>query len=139
MSLIKTTQGQTIDLNYAEDVVKHLKTQRMRRGRREVPYKISSSKLRTLLEPVNNLFTQVHHGASAQLSDEIIEELQYIKVRFMYESGREEAVKKFLDQSYLVRMLDQVVENGDKRSFIYFCRYFEALIAYAKYHRMEER
>lgn len=137
MNLVTTRDGKQVDFNYAEVVIKKLKDIKV--GRYRKPYKISSSKLRTLLEPVNNLYTQVQHESSAQLSEKTLEELEYVKVRFMYESGREQTVKTFINESYLARMLDKVIKNGDKKSFIYFCRYFEALVAYAKYHRMEAR
>lgn len=136
MSLLTLNTGEKIDFNYAETVIKDLKKDVIKTAKRR---QISTSKLRKLLEPINTLYTQVHHDSSMKLSERVIEELEYIKVRFAYESGREPAVKTFVNKSHLEKMLDKVIENGDKKSFIYFCRYFEALVAYAKFHGMEDR
>lgn len=136
MSLLTLEDGTIVDLNYAEKVIKDLKFNVIANKRRN--HNISTSKLRKLLEPINTLYTQVHHDPQRQLSSRIIEELEYIKVRFIYESGRDESVKIFIERSYLHRMLEKVIETATKQSFIYFCRYFEALVAYARFHGMRE-
>lgn len=136
MNLLTLEDGTNVDLNFAEKVIKDLKFNVIANRRRN--QNISTSKLRKLLEPINTLYTQVHHDPNRDLSSRIIEELEYIKVRFIYESGRDESVKMFIEQSHLHRLLEKVIESGTKRDFIHFCRYFEALVAYAKFHGMRE-
>lgn len=136
MNLLTLEDGTNVDLSYAEKVIKDMKYNVITNKRRN--QNISTSKLRKLLEPINTLYTQVHHDPNRNLSTRVIEELEYIKVRFIYESGRDDSVKTFIEQSYLHRLLEKVIESGTKRDFIHFCRYFEALVAYAKFHGMRE-
>ena len=64
--------------------------------------------------------------------------LSYLKVKLVYQSGRNAAVKRFVKVSNLLGALDEVNEYYEKPEekewIILFCRYMEALVAYFKYY-----
>ena len=64
-------------------------------------------------------------------------DLQYIKVKMAYESGRERNrdVKEFISQTFLMVLLDQI-ETYEQ--FVLYCRYAESLVAYFKFYGGKE-
>lgn len=99
---------------------------------------ISTSKLRGLLSPINHLYTKLHQQLTIDLPENILQELSYLKVKFYYESGRDKDVKYFIEKTKLVENLEKVIKTRTKESFLAFTRYFEALVAYAKYYGGED-
>jgi len=65
------------------------------------------------------------------LTDDLIKDIQYLKVRMVYEQGRDDAVKLFFEKSSLIPRLEGI--NGSKEKFLEFSRYFEALVAYHRF------
>lgn len=69
------------------------------------------------------------------------ERLTYLRIQFIYQSGRNQAVKKLVDEAQILDILSVIqneIENNDEKKeredIIRFCHYMEALIAYLKYY-----
>lgn len=57
---------------------------------------LTTSKLRSLMEQVNRLYTIVFNTNEEKLSESFLDELEYLKIKFYYEAGRERSVEVFL-------------------------------------------
>lgn len=121
----KLTQTNYVDL--AEKViVKDL--ERDKKGN----FRLTNSKIRNLLSLVNNLYTDVARtgGSDEKLSETIEGKIQYIRLRFVYEAGREKSVKDFVEKADIIKHLQRIETRSD---LLLFCRYMEALVAYHKF------
>lgn len=91
---------------------------------------LSMSKLRSIYSLITNIHARVNtpEDLEACMSD-----LQYIKVKMAYESGRErnKDVKEFISMTYLMDLLDQIQTY---EQFVLYCRYAESLVAYFKFY-----
>ena len=95
-------------------------------------FDLTTSKIRNLLSMTNSLYNQALHIRGDKLDDEIIHDIQYLKMRFAYESGREPAVKEFVNKAGIMKCLNEI---GDSREeLLLFCNYMESLVAYHKYY-----
>lgn len=96
--------------------------------------RLSMSKLRGIYSLITNIHARVNmpEDLNACMSD-----LQYIKVKMAYESGRERNrdVKEFISQTFLMVLLDQI-ETYEQ--FVLYCRYAESLVAYFKFYGGKE-
>lgn len=105
MILAKTKSGKIIDLNFAHEVVKNnLKMEKDKRGKEELKLfsGLTTSKLRNLMEQVNRLYTMIFNSTEEKLSRNFIDELEYLKIKFYYEAGREKSVDEFLKKNTYV-------------------------------------
>jgi CRISPR-associated protein Csm2 len=91
-------------------------------------FRLTTSKLRNIYSLIMNIYTKINDEADFQkhLSD-----IQYLKVKMAYESGRERTVKNFIDQTYLMAAVDSI-KSYDQ--FRLYCRYAESLVAYFKFY-----
>lgn len=71
------------------------------------------------------------------LDDEICGRIEYLRVRFMYECGREPKVKEFVQQAEILEILKEIKQS--KKNYLLFSRYMEALIAFHKYYGGKEQ
>lgn len=95
-------------------------------------FSLTTSKIRNLLSMTNSLYNQALHIRGDKLDEEIIHDIQYLKMRFAYESGREPAVKEFVSKAGIMKCLNEI---GDSREeLLLFCNYMESLVAYHKYY-----
>ena len=101
--------------------------------RRPNDYQIlTTSQIRKQLSMTAELFSQAEGDPSDKLSTEITEKIEYLRVQFTYQAGREPLVKKFVEKAGILKILKSI--NGNKEDFLTFCRYMEALVAFRKYH-----
>lgn len=91
----------------------------------------TTSQMRNILAMSADIYNRVMVNSGEDLSDEIIGLIEYLKIRIVYEAGRDEKVKKFIVQSEMLEIIDEI--NGSKKNFILFNHYLEALIAYRKF------
>ncbi|MGM0216493.1 type III-A CRISPR-associated protein Csm2 [Enterococcus sp. AZ109] len=135
MELAKTKNGTPIDLNYARKVVED---NRKKDGKNKYTFfdGLTTSKLRNLLDLVNHIYIKVYNNPSSELSEDIKDELEYLKVKFAYEAGRDKAVRKFIEETSISLLVDKVLEEKTRKFFLDYCKYFEALVAYAKFYKM---
>ncbi|NLM20814.1 MAG: type III-A CRISPR-associated protein Csm2 [Peptococcaceae bacterium] len=93
----------------------------------------TTTKIRNILAQVSEIYNDVLNDPAEKLSAEIQERVEYLKVRLVYECGREpRVVRPFVEKAGL---LDLISNIGDSRQkFIDFSRYMEALVAYHLFH-----
>ena len=84
---------------------------------------------------VSEIYNEVVHESGEVLSSESQERIQYLRLRIVYESGRETSVKDFV-QKLNIRRTKKVKDS--KSQFLLFCRYMEALVAYRKFSGRDE-
>lgn len=114
----------------AERVIKALKNKKDQKGR---PVAIvTTSKLRNLLSMSADIYNEMMNQTEDKLNADICSRIEYLRVRFMYEAGREDSVKNLVNESNIIDVLKSV--NGSRKNFILFSRYMEALVAFRKFH-----
>ena len=114
------------DNNYvdkAEQVIKSLN----RNKRDSKLFLLTTSKIRNLLNLTSNLFDESRIREYKELADKIA----YLRVQFVYQSGRETSVKDLVRKA---EILDILKEINNKESLQRFCRYMEALVAYFRFY-----
>lgn len=121
------------DENYvqmAEKAMNELCAMRDKKGKEIKP--VTTSKIRNLLAMTAAIYNDVVMSQSEKLSSEIVGRINYMKIRFIYEAGREPRVRDLVEKACL---LDHISEIGNSRSqYILFSRYMEALVAYRKFY-----
>ena len=113
-------------VDIAEDVVKNL--EKDKRGN----YLLTTSKIRNILSMISVIYNEVIHLPENKLNDEMIERIQYLRMRFAYEAGRERSVKNLIEVAKIMDIMKNI--GRDKESCILFCRYMEAIVAYHKFY-----
>lgn len=124
---------QVNEQNYVEEaerVIIQLKDKKDR-NERAVPM-VTTSKLRNLLAMTADIYNMVLNVQDDRLSEDICSRIEYLRVRFMYEAGREPSVRNLVEESGIVELLKEI--KGSKKKFIMFNRYMEALVAFHRYH-----
>ena len=127
------TINETNYVDKAEKAILSLrdKAEQQRRGRGG-PKIVTTSKIRNLLAMTADIYNQVMICQNDKLSDDLKGRIEYLRVRFMYECGRELLVKNFVEEADVLPILKEI--NGSKKNYILFSRYMEALIAFHKYY-----
>ena len=127
------TINETNYVDKAEKAILSLrdKAEQQQRGRRE-PKIVTTSKIRNLLAMTADIYNQVMICQNDKLNDDLKGRIEYLRVRFMYECGREPLVKNFVKEADILPILKEI--NGSKKNYILFSRYMEALIAFHKYY-----
>ena len=97
------------------------------RGARRID--LSTSQIRKFLSAVNRIENQIV-AEGEQLSEDMVNEIKYLKIMLAYQAGRERAVKPLYEE--LVIEIDKIGES--KKKFVEFARYVEAIVAYHKYY-----
>ncbi len=93
--------------------------------------KLTTSKIRSILAMVSELYNDTQRLRAETLSDELIGRVQYLKMRVAYEAGRDDVVRDFVEMAQLLGEIDRV--GRKKERLILFCHYMEALVAYHKF------
>lgn len=125
---MKLTEENYVEL--AEEAIKKLTSEKGKNGHMVAP--VTTSKIRNLLAMTADIYNEVINSQKELLSAEVIGRIKYLKIRFVYESGREPKVKKLVETANILAYLDGI---GNSRSqYILFSRYMEALVAYRKFY-----
>lgn len=119
--------------NYAR-IAELLVTQKDGKGGRCLGFgKLTSTKLRGIYSLIMNVYTQIN---SLEDFEARMPDLQYIKVKMAYESGRDqEVVGDFIKKTYLMACIDDIASY---EQFVLYCRYAESLVAYFKFYGGKE-
>lgn len=110
----------------AENVIKEMKRENFKKGRDT----LTTSQLRKLLSMTGTLYDRVQFEGLEKVMDRIA----YLRIQFIYQGGRNAAVKEMIDKAEILAILEKVQKNQEKADFIRFCHYMEALVAYFKYY-----
>jgi CRISPR-associated protein Csm2 len=120
----------------AERVIHSLKTldsDRKRPNNGKIKFKLTSTQIRNLASLTSNLFDE---SKTKNDIEELREKISYLRIQFVYQSGREPAVEDFVKKAGLLEALKEI---QDIPSLQRFCRYMEALIAYFKFNGGREQ
>ena len=114
------------DDNYVDKAEKVIKS--LNRNKRDPKlFILTTSKIRNLLNLTSTLFDESKVREYKDLADKIA----YLRVQFVYQSGRETSVKDLVRKA---EILDILKEINNKESLQRFCRYMEALVAYFRFY-----
>jgi CRISPR-associated protein Csm2 len=126
VELCKFKNGTSINNeNYADEANKRIDAYKNTNNGK---MKVTTSKLRKMYAQITNVYTRV---TTPDRFEEAKGEIQYLKVKMAYESGRDKDVADFLNATLLLRLLD-FVNSFEK--FQLYCRYAESVVAYFKYY-----
>ena len=114
----------------AEEAIKSLVEESKQKCRGKVNI-VTTSKIRNLLAMTADIYT------SEKLDDEICGRIEYLRIRFIYECGREPKVKAFVKQAEILEILKEIRQS--KKNYLLFSKYMEALIAFHKYYGGKEQ
>lgn len=93
--------------------------------------KLTTSKIRSILAMVSELYNDAQRLRAETLSDELIGRVQYLKMRVAYEAGRERDVMDFVKKAAILEEIGRI--GRKKEQLLLFCHYMEALVAYHKF------
>ena len=119
--------------NYVDKAEKVMNEICYPKDRRRQPI-VTTSKIRSILAIISDIYNDVLHLQSEQLNDDLLGKIQYLKMRIAYEAGRDKdhSVRNFVEKAELFKIIDEIGEN--KENLMLFCRYMEALVAYHRYY-----
>ena len=119
----------SLDLDKVENTIKELKTKKNQRGK---PIGLLTvSQIRNLLAMSADILNEVLEYPEENLSEELLDRISYLTVRFYYEAGRDEKVKSFIETAKLLPFLKSI---KTRKRYIQYYQYMEALVAFHKYH-----
>lgn len=119
----------SLDLDKVENTIKVLKTKKNQRGK--LIGLLTVSQIRNLLAMSADILNEVLEYPEENLSEELLDRVSYLTVRFYYEAGRDEKVKSFIETANLLPFLKGI---QTRKQYIRYYQYMEALVAFHKYH-----
>ena len=125
-------ENEITEKNYvkkAEAVIKNLKDKKDKNGK--TVQMVTTSKIRNLLAMTADIYNDVIAQADTKLTEEQQSRIEYLKIRIIYESGREQTVKYLVEESGMLEMIKKI--GDEKKNFLLFCKYMEALVAFHKF------
>lgn len=127
-----------IFLNQSEDYVSIAEKQIKSLGRpsKQLPGKLyfgnlTTSKIRNILSLANKIYNEVIL-LNGELPQNIVNDIRYMKIRLVYEAGREPDVMKFCKVTEIIDAVDFIDNSRDY--FLRYSKYLEALVAYHRYY-----
>lgn len=115
----------------AENVIKKLSSKKnSRTGKLE--QMVTTSKLRNLLSMTSDIYNEVLEKSEDKLDSELTGRIEYLRVRFVYEAGREPKVKDLVNEAKILEILKEI--NQSRKNYILFSRYMESLVAFHRFY-----
>lgn len=93
--------------------------------------KITTSKIRNLFSLVSDIYNVENLRSEPELLPESRAALTMMRIRVVYEAGREPTVKDFVAAAKLLEYIKGI--KTDRQKLIDFSHYMEALVAYHRY------
>lgn len=109
----------------AEGVIKNLKRDKKDK------ILLTTSKIRNILAMVSELYNDAQRLRAETLSEDLVGRVQYLKMRVVYEAGRDGVVRDFVQKAQLLEEISRI--GRKKEQLILFCHYMEALVAYHRF------
>ena len=113
----------------AESVILKLSKQVNKQGK--VVAMVTNSKIRNLLSMSADIYNQVLDCKDDKLPQELNGRIEYLRVRYVYEAGREPRVKDLVIQGELLEIMKEI--QGSKKNYILYYHYMEALVAFKRF------
>ena len=95
------TINETTYVDCAEAAIKALRD-RSKKDKSGNPMMVTTSQIRNLLSLISAIGNDVLSFRKEDLSDSIKERIAYLKVRFLYDAGRDPKVKSFVETAKLI-------------------------------------
>lgn len=118
-------------VDQAESVLDKLTAKFEKNGKWITPQIVTTSKIRNILSMAADIYDKALQNKEDKLSDEIVSRIEYLRVRVIYECGREPKVKDFVNSANLLDYIKMI--GNDKKKYILFYHYLEALVAFHKF------
>ena len=115
----------------AEKVILQLKNKTNPKTGKSVPM-VTTSKIRSILAMTSDIYNEVIMLQDDKLSDDLAGRIEYLRIRVVYEAGREQSVKDFIMQAKILDILKEI--KGSRKNYILFNRYMESLVAFHKFY-----
>ena len=113
----------------AESVILKLIKQVNKQGK--VVSMVTNSKIINLLSMSADIYNQVLDCKDDKLPQELNGRIEYLRVRYIYEAGREPRVKDLVIQGELLEIMKEI--QGSKKNYILYYHYMEALVAFKRF------
>lgn len=126
---MKLDENNYVDL--AEKAIKKLEAMTNPKTGKKISM-ATTSKIRNLLAMTAEIYNEVQNSSGELLSNDIKGRINYLKIRVVYEAGREPSVKNLVETAEILQHIDEI--RGNKKQYILFSRYMEALVAYRKFY-----
>ncbi len=96
-------------------------------------FQLTTSKIRGILSMVNDIYNvESVRTKEATLLPESISKINSLRVRILYEAGREPSkVAPFVRESEVIEYIKGI--GDDRAAFLQFSKYMDALVAYHRY------
>ena len=121
------------DSNYVDKAESVIKALSERVGRNGKPIEIvTTSKIRNLLAMVSDLYNEVIDLTDDKLPEDIGGRINYMRMRFYYEAGREPKVKVLFEAAEIFDIIKEI--GTSRKNYILFSRYMESLVAFRKFY-----
>ena len=117
--------------NYVEIARKAMTTLVERKDKWGNTNVVTTSKIRNLLAMTADIYNDTVVLTEDELSEDIVGRINYLKVRMIYESGREPKVEELVTEAQLLERLEKIGKS--RKEYLLFSRYMEALVAFRKY------
>ena len=115
----------------AEQVIKRLKEKKNPKTGKPIPM-VTTSKIRNILSMSADIYNDVVNSAENSLSESEKSKIDYLRVRVVYEAGREPSVKNFIEEAQIIDILKSIERT--RKDYILFNRYMESLVAFHRYY-----
>jgi CRISPR-associated protein Csm2 len=125
---MKLDENNYVDL--AEEAILKLRGMVNKQGR-PIPM-VTTSKIRNLLAMTAEIYNEAVNSKSERLSADIIGQINYLRIRCVYEAGRDAGVKNLVETAGILEHIGGI--QGSRKKYILFSKYMEALVAYRKYY-----
>lgn len=99
---------------------------------KKLKFDLTTSKLRNILTLVSDIYNIENRRRDDAISSESAAKLQMLRIRVLYEAGRESSVKKFVETSKLLEYIKGI--DKKRENMLRFCHYMEALVAYHRFY-----
>ena len=123
--------NETNYVDKAEAAIQHLVEESKKKNRGNIKI-VTTSKIRNLLAMTADIYNQVLICQEEKLNADIMGRIEYLRVRVMYECGREPLVNDLVREAQIIEILKEI--GASKKNYLLFSRYMEALVAFHKYY-----
>ena len=114
-----------LPVNYVDEAERVMSELKAKRG-------ITTSKIRAIHALVADIYNAENLRSEAELLEESQLKLMRLRVRIIYDAGREQAVREFVEKAQLLEYIKGIGKS--RAEMIQFAHYMEALVAYHRYY-----
>ncbi|MBR1629843.1 MAG: type III-A CRISPR-associated protein Csm2 [Lachnospiraceae bacterium] len=123
-------------VDQAEEVIQRLRAKKNPRTGRAIPM-VTTSKIRNLLAMTSDIYNELLNEQGSEIPDTCRERIEYLRIRVIYEAGREDSVRSFVEEAKLSEILKEIGNN--RKKYMLYSRYMEALVAFHKFYGGREQ